>query len=213
MAFLDCKNLRNVHFGSKPVKIGPLCFMGTAVKDLKLPWPVGLSAIELGVSLDLRHSIVLPEDKIQIGPEDVADKGAQLVFVPRNVQVLKANTFRGCWELRHVVFASRSHLRIIGAHAFAGTRVHSLSIPASVRKIGRGAFAECPRLQCLRLPDTLGALPAEMCMRTALRKIHIPSSARSIGDAAFYQCPFLVRRVLCRNNMLRVVGLEAFGET
>ena len=52
-----------------------------------------------------------------------------------------------------------------------------------------------------------------MCMRTGLRKIHIPSSVRSIGAAAFYQCSFLARRVLSRNNMLRVVGFEAFGGT
>lgn len=49
----------------------------------------------------------------------------------------------------------------IGSMAFAGTNLSTITLPKSVRYIDDGAFADCPRINQISLPENLYDIPYE----------------------------------------------------
>ncbi|MCR5718542.1 MAG: glycoside hydrolase family 9 protein [Oscillospiraceae bacterium] len=74
----------------------------------------------------------------------------------------------------------------IGATAFYGTALTSVTIPEGVTSIGSGAFWHCSALQSVKLPATLTAIEG-MAFNDckALAEIAIPESVTYIGNTAF----------------------------
>ena len=88
-----------------------------------------------------------------------------------------------------------SKVTAIGARAFEGSSVTSVTIPDGVAKIGQMAFSDCALLTSVTLPSTLtsiGDCAFDGCAK--LKSITIPSSVVSIGDDAFDGCDELVIR-------------------
>ncbi len=88
-----------------------------------------------------------------------------------------------------------SKVTSIGARAFEGSSVTSVTIPDGVAKIGQMAFSDCALLTSVTLPSTLtsiGDCAFDGCAK--LKSITIPSSVVSIGDDAFDGCDELVIR-------------------
>ena len=80
----------------------------------------------------------------------------------------------------------------IGATAFYGIDVTSVTIPEGVTTIGSGAFWHCKSLKSVKLPSTLTNIAAhafEDC--PALETLNIPESLTTIGAAAFKDTPWL----------------------
>lgn len=75
------------------------------------------------------------------------------------------------------------------AGLFDCTSLQSITIPDSVTRIGRQAFAGCTSLQSINIPNSvtsIGILAFWNC--TSLQSIIIPDSVTSIGDSAFGGC-------------------------
>lgn len=78
---------------------------------------------------------------------------------------------------------------VIGKNAFNGcSRMHSVSIPASVVHIGDGAFKGCKSLVAIVLPYNLQTIGKQAFEKAGLMTVDIPDQARLIGDEAFAYC-------------------------
>lgn len=165
-------------------------------------------------------------------------KNITSIIIPDSVTCIKEGAFRDCSGLksfhvgeRNVAYASvdgllltkdgkilvegvngdivvPSSVKVIGAHAFSGRRLTSLTIPNGVTSIGCSAFYECS-LTSLTIPHGVTKIEDWTFRRCrSLAKISIPSSVTSIGDAAFYKCSSL-ESVTIPSSVTRI-GNEAF---
>lgn len=80
-----------------------------------------------------------------------------------------------------------SHLKVIGSMAFAATSITSISLPATLERIGEYAFEGCSKLEtCLVTGDNLKVIEHEAFSGASLLKtIRIPKSIEEIGFYAF----------------------------
>lgn len=90
---------------------------------------------------------IIPEDKEIVGPQDIADKDLEILFVSRGVRALLQETCFQCACLRYVIFATGSRLETIGHMAFAETDVCSITVPPGVTDLGQAVFASCYELR------------------------------------------------------------------
>jgi len=73
--------------------------------------------------------------------------------------------------------------------AFSGSRITSVSIPASITSISNNAFSNCSKLTAVNIHSSvtnIGESAFEGCI--ALTSITIPASVTSIGNSAFLAC-------------------------
>ena len=70
----------------------------------------------------------------------------------------------------------------------SGCSITSLSLPASVRRIGDEAFSGCTKLADIALPDNLESIGESAFADTALTSVSIPASITQLGDYAFSGC-------------------------
>lgn len=98
---------------------------------------------------------------------------------------------------------------IIGALAFAGSKLESITIPSSVTSMKYGAFMYATSLQSLTIPDTGGyfgdyllvppysILGGHMCQQCrSLKTVTFGESTYILGEDNFYGCDYLTTIVL-----------------
>lgn len=97
----------------------------------------------------------------------------------------------------------------------AQTALTKITIPSTVKKIGKSAFSGCTKLKTVTFAS--GAAAASIGDKafykcTALTKITIPSTVKKIGKQAFYGCKKL-KTVTIKSAALtaKTVGGKAFG--
>ena len=87
--------------------------------------------------------------------------------------------------------------------------LHSVEIPGSVKKIGRGAFEECCNLTTIVLPEgveTIEPLAFRRCVK--LKRVELPNSLKTIGGGAFAGCTALEKIRI--PDGVKEIGLGAF---
>ena len=80
----------------------------------------------------------------------------------------------------------------IADNAFQGSSITTVTIPDTIRNIGRHAFFECSSLTSVTIPDsvkTMGAFAFAGC--TSLKTVQIPGSLAEIPMSAFARCSSL----------------------
>ena len=135
------------------------------------------------------------------------------ITIPKSVQIIEPAAFLGCSKLNSVEFENGSMLKEIQGGYYTSSSygaftdcisLTSITIPASLEKIGTAAFLGCANLNTVEFEsesklteiggdwyngetygyDTHGAF--QYC--TSLSHISIPSNCRAIRYAAFYGC-------------------------
>ncbi len=95
--------------------------------------------------------------------------------------------------------------------AFYGSRITSVSIPASITSISESAFYGCSKLTSVNIHSSvtnIGESAFEGCI--ALTSITIPASVTSIGNSAFWACTKLAS-VNLLGTTPPALGYSAFG--
>ena len=92
-----------------------------------------------------------------------------------------------------VVYRGKTY-EVVGVdeYAFENSPVTSVTIPNSVKSIGRFAFSNCTNLASVNFGNSvtsIGNLAFQGC--TSLASVTIPNSVTSIGGGAFSYCPIL----------------------
>jgi hypothetical protein len=77
-------------------------------------------------------------------------------------------------------------VRNIGPAAFCESRIEKVTIPDSVRKLGKKSFSRTEQLESVNMAGCLPArIPAKCFNKSSLTEIEIPISVKSIGRKAF----------------------------
>ncbi|KAK8896292.1 hypothetical protein M9Y10_014189 [Tritrichomonas musculus] len=128
-----------------------------------------------------------------------ASRDIDYALIPSNIKNINHYSFHQCRNLREIEFEKNSELNSIGNFAFNDTSLAEISIPSSVKHIGKFAFS-CRNLKKVTFPEDSQILSIGECsfMDTQIDKVEIPISIRKIGPEAFN----------CRN----VQTVEIFGE-
>ena len=80
----------------------------------------------------------------------------------------------------------------IGAGAFSGYSTMFITLPDTVKSIGRAAFDDCDKLVYLSIPDGVPSIENAVFYNcTSLTDVAIPDSVTAIGNEAFYCCQSL----------------------
>nr|AXS01293.1 hypothetical protein [uncultured bacterium] len=138
-----------------------------------------------------------------------AGKSERSVIIPDGV--------RNITELAFIISRIESvtmpnSVRRIGRYAFASCfDLKSIDIPSSVTSIAESVFFACYNLTSVTIPDgvtSIGARAFRSCR--SLTTITIPSSVKSIGSEAFAGCEKLTS-VTNLNPLPQGLGKDAFG--
>lgn len=121
------------------------------------------------------------------------------------VQIIEANTFRGCKNLKSVTIGR--NIQIIGSNAFESSNLKNIEIPEALQVIGSGAFKNCDNFENLTISyvQVIGDNAFSNCDRIRSIAVH---NVQVIGADAFKGCSTLKDVVL---KDVQVVGAGAFG--
>ena len=175
--------------------------------------------------------IALPESLIKIGRSAFYKSGLQSVEIPSSLTEIDGEAFRDCASLREILIPSSSNLKRIGGGAFRGCGIAQITLPShiqeiegatfygcnnlehvslpGVNRIGTAAFAECPRLTDINIPESVTEIDDEAfasCSR--LQTVVIPKGVKNIRKRTFRNCVSLSSIVI--PNTVTAVGESAF---
>lgn len=101
-------------------------------------------------------------------------------------------TYRRNTVIEELTFANDCTIEVLGDNCFAGmTNLTKVTIPSSVKRISKNAFADCGKLSEIVFADGIKDLEIDtdaFANCTGLTKITIPDSVAKLGDAAFAGC-------------------------
>ncbi|MBQ3109605.1 MAG: leucine-rich repeat domain-containing protein [Clostridia bacterium] len=121
------------------------------------------------------------------------------------IQVSDGITYLGDFLLRTTAakkITIGNSVTTIGAGCFCYSIITEITLPASVRKLGRSAFSECRNLKSVTLPEGLFVIQKWTFLNcTALEEISIPSSMVLIKTEAFKGCKSIAKIYGYENNV------------
>ena len=224
-AFKDCKALTELDLGGSVTYIGEGAFINC--NHLK------------GKKVGDTYKLVIPDSVSETGGHGYVCDGAfegctALTEATIGIGLVKlgANTFNGCTNLSKVTLGR--NVELVGQRSFIGTKLTSVTIPASVTAIEGNAFEDVKTLKTVKIESgknktvdnyafkgctgltsidlgksvtSIGSYAFEDC--TALTSINIPDSVTGIYYQAFKNCKKLAKVSI--GNGVKKVGQNAFG--
>ena len=158
------------------------------------------------------YSIVIPSEIADYTVTEISSwcgGGYISVTIPDTVKKLNMAAFWSCYYLEEIIFGENSQLEVIGDYAFQDCRsLKSVTIPASVKELGEGAFmntfdktldvpggidfADTYSLTSVKVAEgsqleTIGEYAFQN--QQVLQSVWIPESVTAIGKTAFIYNP------------------------
>ena len=218
-AFLHCSSLKSVSLPSTLKKIGKDAFDECySVEKIESASPLFKFDEEKSTLyyvhpkkerqpiLSLKKELhKVPESFLTIenGVVTKCHESAVSVVIPNGVTAIGENAFLNCSALKSISLPST--LKEIGKCAFYYCEaLESVVIPKGVTAIGNCAFANCSKLKAVVIPEGVSEISYcafEKC--SALEQVTIPESVTSIVDAAFNNCSSL-KSVVIPNGVKQI---------
>ena len=206
MAFYDCDELKSVTVQGDLTSIGWSCFMlCEKLENINIPNSVNYIGGEAFYECSSPKSVNIPP-----------------------ISAIYEDTFRSCSALTSVTIPNTVKVIEDGSFAFTGIKainipdgvtylsgfdyceLSHITIPASVKIIGSGAFHGCNKLSSIIIPEGVTSIrdfAFDYC--TGLKgALIIPDEVTSIGDYAFSHCSGLTSIII--GNSVRTIGYNAF---
>ena len=126
------------------------------------------------------------------------------------MRIIGYAAFAGCEGITQIEFPAS--LDSISGYAFSATGFSTLALPATVTKIGEGAFSRCEKLTNATVEA--GHIGAKAFFAdAALTGVKFGSGVTAIGNGAFAGCKSLVTLRWSDATQLALIGSEAFIAT
>ena len=192
--FQNCPSLTSFEIPASVTSIGANAFSGTGITNLTIPETVttisgnAFSGMANLQSVTINATIV---SKTDAGASAFA-KLEQLstVVIGPEVRFIGDTWFQNCTALTAIDLSGATTLKEIGANAFSGSALSTITLPTTVATLGDGAFSNT-QLTKVTLPDTR-VIPANLFKGSALLEwVKLGNDVVSIGSSAFEACPEL----------------------
>lgn len=210
-AFDGCTELTSINFPANVTEIKEYTFNNCAkLKDIVLP--NGLIYIKDYAfnGCSSLGKVTIPGGVQNISPGAFKNSGLTEVILKEGVMSLSNNSFDGCLLLKKVTFPTT--MKTIGGFSNTGIKeiafaanaapeaissfaflncdsLSTITLPNSIKEIGRGAFYDCDTLQSITLPTSIKAIAGQTFHHcNSLKSIKIPEGVTSIGYDAFAYC-------------------------
>ncbi|MBR5961089.1 MAG: leucine-rich repeat domain-containing protein [Clostridia bacterium] len=187
-AFADCENLKTVTIPEGVQKIDNWAFENCSeLSRINIPNSVTtLGEVPFAACFRLGSVTISPDHKVYGVSNDA-------LYRKKDKTLLRflAQYATGV-EPYDIEYKVTDGIQCIGEEAFDGTKLTSIILPASVRKIDRCAFVSCYFLKEMVIPEGVKTIGDQVFMcDSALESVTIPDSVTKIGKGIFSSCTSL----------------------
>lgn len=102
------------------------------------------------------------------------------------VIAVAAKGFQSVYTLKRLTVSEG--VRVIGAYAFSGCGLESVSLPESLTAIGENAFRSCTKLKRARIPSKITRLESTFYLCSSLESCELPQGLREMAGLTFADC-------------------------
>ena len=199
-AFAFCHNLQNIRLSNNLTKIERQTFWysGSNVNANGIEIPDGVVSIEEGAfgysgfeyikipksvtTMDTSFEFCQGLKRIDVDEENTQYSSKDGVLFDKKMETLIRYPIRSEYVNYHVPEGTV----YIASGAFETSRIESIEIPDTVKKMGTSVFWECRRLKDVKLPDSIDTIEAQtFCVCTSLQNVNIPNTVTKINGQAF----------------------------
>ncbi|MBQ8162167.1 MAG: leucine-rich repeat domain-containing protein [Clostridia bacterium] len=212
-AFQACTALKEIHTdGCEIISVGEEAFWHCMMLDVRGLLPhlkkAGPYCFE---GTDLTGELRLPET-LPLSMGMFRDCGVERVVLPETLREIPPYFLALCDALHEITIPSS--VRVIGKGAFAETGLTDVIFAgeSALERMEEEVFLGCSLLSSISLPSSLETVSSGCFRRcTMLSEVELPESIRHIGDHAFRECIML--RNIRLPEKLGTIGRSAFAES
>lgn len=193
-AFYGCTGLTSITLPDNLTSIGDNAFSGcTGLTSITLPESLtSIGDNAFSGCTNISGELTIPNSVNSIGTSAFYGCNFSKVTINSNAWLSAThtvNTKNNFWKVfggQELEVVIGDNVKSIGAYIFWASKIHKVTIPNSVKNIGKSAFATCPNLISITIPDSITSISVsafDNC--TKLESAHMGKSVTSIGQYAF----------------------------
>ena len=233
-AFDGCANLASITFSPNVTEIKEYTFNNCAkLKDIVLPNGLIYVKDYAFNGCSSLGKVTIPGGVQNISPGAFKNSGLTEVILKEGVMSLSNSSFDGCLLLKKVTFPTT--MKTIGGFSNTGIKeiafaegaapeaisdyaflncdsLSTITLPNSIKSIGRGVFYDCDTLKSVTLPTSITKIAEQTFYNCDfLQSVTIPKGVTEIGFDAFAYCPKLT--TISLPSTLTTIGSNCFRGT
>ena len=186
--FNNCVKLKDIELPNGLIYIKDYAFNGCASLG-KVTIPGGVQNISPGAFKNSGLTEVILKEGVMNLSNDSFDGSKLLkkVTFPTTMKTISGFSNTG---IKEIVFTEGAEPESVSDFAFANCdSLETITLPNSIKRIGRGAFQYCDTLQSIILPNVIDSINDGTFRECkSLESIVIPQSVKGIRSNAFFKC-------------------------
>lgn len=191
----NCDNLTEVNIPETVTKFGMNIFSGCDnIESIYVPDGVSKMGVTVFGQCPKLSYVHLPASLDSIKSSCFYGcNSLEEIIIPRNVRYIGDYTFSECEILKTVTFEEGSCLEEFGDQAFAYCpALESLDMPNTVTTMNKSVFYVCPSLKRVHLSRNITSIGYGCFYKcTSLTELDIPGTCTILGNTAIYECTSL----------------------
>ncbi|WP_035795127.1 leucine-rich repeat protein [Butyrivibrio sp. WCD3002] len=208
-AFYQCKNLKEVVFGSSLKSMGSYVFAYCESLE-KINLPEGVTSISYSAFKDCKKltTVELPDSLTYMGEYAFSYCPAlEVINYPLSLESCQEEVFCGDTKLTSIIVPMG--VKKLAKYVFAESYLTDITLPDSLEEIGEDSFSSVKALKEIKLPAGVRIIGSGAFKdATVLESVTLGENVIQIGGSAFNNCSALTDIKL--NDGLEGIGAGAF---